>query len=108
MRRLAPLLLIPLLVALVTTAAAPAYAAAVTITPGTVWTDTSGNVIQAHGEGITKVGTTYYWLGEDKTSGSPFQNVKCYSSTDLSHWSFVANVLTRQSSGDLGPNRIVE
>jgi len=88
--------------------AVPASAAAVTITPGAVWNDSSGNVIQAHGEGITKVGSTYYWLGEDKTGGSPFQNVKCYSSTDLSHWTFVANVLTRQSSGDLGPNRIVE
>ncbi|GIH15554.1 glycoside hydrolase [Rugosimonospora africana] len=88
--------------------ARPAYAAPVTITPGTVWTDTSGKTIQAHGEGITKVGNTYYWLGEDKTSGSPFQNIKCYSSTDLSHWTFVANVLSRQSSGDLGPNRVVE
>jgi hypothetical protein len=86
----------------------PAYAAAVTITPGAVWTDTGGGVIQAHGEGVTKVGDTYYWLGEDKTNGSAFQNVKCYSSSDLKTWRFVANVLTRQSSGDLGPNRIVE
>ncbi|HTJ36445.1 MAG TPA: ricin-type beta-trefoil lectin domain protein [Dactylosporangium sp.] len=86
----------------------PAYAATVTVTPGAVWTDTGGNVIQAHGEGVTKVGDTYYWLGEDKTSGSAFQNVRCYSSTDLKTWRFVANVLTRQSSGDLGPNRIVE
>jgi hypothetical protein len=88
--------------------ASPAYAASVTITPGAVWNDTSGNVIQAHGEGITKVGATYYWLGEDKTNGSPFQNIKCYSSTDLKNWTFVRNVLTRQSSGDLGPNRVVE
>jgi hypothetical protein len=88
--------------------AQPGYAAQVTITPGTVWTDTSGNTIQAHGEGITKVGNTYYWLGEDKTNGSPFQNIKCYSSTDLRTWTFVANVLTRQASGDLGPNRVVE
>jgi hypothetical protein len=102
-------LLLPLfaLLALVLSAQT-ANAAPVTITPGTVWNDTSGNVIQAHGEGITKVGSTYYWLGEDKTNGSPFQNVKCYSSTDLKNWTFVRNVLTRQSSGDLGPNRIVE
>lgn len=80
----------------------------VTITPGSVWNDTQGNVIQAHGEGIIKVGTTYYWLGEDKTNGSAFQNVKCYSSTDLAHWAFVNNVLTRQASGDLGPNRVIE
>ena len=85
-----------------------AQAASVTITPGAVWKDNSGNVIQAHGGGFTKVGNTYYWFGEDKTNGSPFQNVKCYSSTDLKSWTFVRNVLTEQSSGDLGPNRIVE
>jgi hypothetical protein len=105
MKKLLALLLIPLMLGLI---AQPAYAASVTITPGAVWTDTSGNTIQAHGEGIIKVGTTYYWLGEDKTSGALFQNVKCYSSTDLKNWTFVRNVLTRQSSGDLGPNRIVE
>jgi hypothetical protein len=103
------LMLLPLAAMLVLGLAVPsAYAAAATISPGTVWTDTTGSSIQAHGEGITKVGSTYYWLGEDKTAGSPFQNVKCYSSTDLKSWKFVADVLTRQSSGDLGPNRIVE
>lgn len=81
---------------------------AVTITPGTVWNDTQGNVIQAHGEGIIAVDGKYYWLGEDKTNGAAFQNVKCYSSTDLKNWTFVSNVLTRQTSGDLGPNRIIE
>jgi len=81
---------------------------AVTITPGSVWKDTQGNVIQAHGEGIIEVGGTYYWLGEDKTNGSAFQNVKCYSSSDLGNWTFVSNVLTRQASGDLGPNRVIE
>lgn len=85
-----------------------ASAATVTSYPGAVAYDTSGNVIQAHGEGIIKVGSTYYWLGEDKTAGSPFQNIKCYSSTDFKNWTFVRNVLTRQSSGDLGPNRVVE
>ncbi len=96
------------MLALLSPSIAPALAASVTITPGAVWNDTQGNVIQAHGEGIIKVGSTYYWLGEDKTNGSPFQNIKCYSSTDLKNWTFVNNVLTRQSSGDLGPNRVVE
>ena len=86
----------------------PAFAAVVTITPGGIWNDTSGTRIQAHGGGLTKVGSTYYWFGEDKTNGSNFQNVKCYSSTDLKTWTFVNNVLTLQGSGDLGPNRIVE
>jgi hypothetical protein len=80
----------------------------VTITPGSVWNDTQGNVIQAHGEGIIEVDGKYYWLGEDKTNGSAFQNVKCYSSSDLKNWTFVNNVLTRQASGDLGPNRVIE
>jgi hypothetical protein len=102
-------LLVPLFALLALGLATQAASAApVAITPGTVWHDTSGNVIQAHGEGIIEVGSTFYWLGEDKTNGSPFQNIKCYSSTDLKNWTFVSNVLTRQSSGDLGPNRIVE
>jgi hypothetical protein len=89
-----------------------AVAASVTITPGTAWKDTAGNPIQAHGGGLIKVAGTYYWFGEDKTGESkgksPFLNVPCYSSTDLAHWTFVANVLTRQPSGELGPNRIIE
>jgi hypothetical protein len=82
--------------------------ATVTIVPGSVWNDTQGKVIQAHGEGVIKVADTYYWLGEDKTNGAPFQNINCYSSTDLKNWTFVNNVLKRQGSGDLGPNRIIE
>jgi hypothetical protein len=96
------------LVAVFAVAVVPALAAVVTITPGAVWNDTQSHVIQAHGHGILKVGSTYYWFGEDKTNGSPFQNIKCYSSTDLKTWTFVNNVLTLQASGDLGPNRIVE
>jgi len=78
------------------------------IRPGEVWLDTSGHVIQAHGAGLIRVDDTWYWFGEDKTNGAVFQNVRCYSSTDLAHWTFRANSLTRQSSGDLGPNRIIE
>lgn len=89
-----------------------ASAATVAITPGTAWKDTSGNPIQAHGGGMIKVGSTYYWLGEDKTGESngntPFLDVPCYSSTDLAHWTFVRDVLTAQKSGDLGPGHIVE
>lgn len=89
-----------------------ALAASVTITPAGTWNDNRGVLIQAHGGGMIKVGSTYYWFGEDKTGESSgnafFQNVPCYSSTDLLHWTFVNNVLTQQASGDLGPNRIIE
>jgi Cellulose binding domain/Ricin-type beta-trefoil lectin domain/Glycosyl hydrolases family 43 len=47
-------------------------------------------------------------VGEDKTAGSTFTAVACYSSTDLVHWTRQVNALSRQASGDLGPNRIVE
>jgi hypothetical protein len=92
--------------------AKPAYAASVNITPAGTWDDNNGTYIEAHGGGITKVGSTYYWFGEDKTGESSgdthFQNVPCYSSTDLAHWTFVNDVLKEQANGDLGPGRIVE
>lgn len=92
--------------------ATPALAYSVTITPGATQTDQNGNQLQMHGLGIIKVGSTYYGFGEDKTGESAantsFQNIPCYSSTDLGSWSFVREALTRQSTGDLGPSRIVE
>jgi hypothetical protein len=51
---------------------------------------------------------TYYMVGEDKSGGHSFSNVNCYASTDLVQWTLVGAVLTRQASGDLGPNRVVE
>jgi hypothetical protein len=84
-----------------------AQAAAVTLTPGTQWTDSSGNRLQAHGAGVFKVGSTYYLVGEDKSAGSTFTAVACYSSTDLAHWTRQANALS-QGSGDLAAGRIVE
>jgi hypothetical protein len=47
-------------------------------------------------------------IGEDKTEGTAFQNINCYSSTNLVEWNFERALLTRQSSGDLGPSRVVE
>ena len=86
----------------------PAEAATATVVPGTMWTDTAGNRLQAHGAGLFTVGSTYYMVGEDKVAGSTFTAVACYSSTDLVHWTRQANALSRQGSGDLGPGRIVE
>lgn len=47
-------------------------------------------------------------IGEDKTDGTYFQNVNCYSSSDLVQWSYVGALLSRTDSGDLGPERVVE
>ncbi len=100
--------------------ATSASAAPVTIVPGESWRATGGSVIQAHGGGMIKVGATYYWIGEDRANVTaidawdpsnytpPFRNISCYSSTDLKNWSFAGNLLSLQSSGDLGPDRVVE
>jgi beta-xylosidase len=91
---------------------APAQAATAQFTPGQRWTDTSGATLQMHGLGIVKVGSTWYGFGEDKTGENSandyFQDVPCYSSTDLSHWTLRGRALNKQSAGDLGPKRIVE
>ena len=57
----------------------------------------------------SEVDGTYYMIGEDKTDGTYFQNVNCYSSTNLVEWTYRGALLSRTSeAGDLGPNRIVE
>src|SRR3954465_6642459 len=98
----------PIATVLALLSSTPARAATATITPATAWTDTAGNRLQAHGVGIFSVGSTYYMVGEDKVAGSIFTAVACYSSSDLVHWTRQVNALSRQSSGDLGPGRIVE
>jgi hypothetical protein len=77
-------------------------AAPVTITNDTQFRDTSGNIIHAHGGGMIKVGSTYYWFGECRQSGGYlFDSVKCYSSTDMKNWTFVRNALSRTSAAEL-------
>ncbi|RKK79571.1 hypothetical protein BFJ68_g16239 [Fusarium oxysporum] len=78
------------------------------IYPGATWTADNGQHIQAHGGGIITVGERYYWHGEDKTEGTNFRNINCYSSTNLVEWHYEGAALTRQESGDLGPERVVE
>ncbi|EPS34315.1 hypothetical protein POX_a00712 [Penicillium oxalicum] len=83
--------------------------ASLEIVPGATWTAGGTNQhVQAHGGGIIEVGGVYYWIGENKLDGSAFQSVNCYSSTNLVEWNFVGELLSRQGSGDLGPNRVVE
>ncbi|KAL9112759.1 MAG: hypothetical protein Q9227_003062 [Pyrenula ochraceoflavens] len=83
--------------------------ASLQVISGATWTASGKNQhVQAHGGGIINVGGTYYWVGENKLGGSAFQSINCYSSTDLVRWTFVGTPLTLQSSGDLGPNRVVE
>ncbi|MFF7467530.1 RICIN domain-containing protein [Streptomyces sp. NPDC008092] len=83
-------------------AAGPAAAAAQTVTNGTQFTDTSGNIVHAHGGGVIKVGSYYYWFGEDRNSDNTFKSVDAYRSTDLKTWEFRNHVLTQSSATELG------
>ena len=68
------------------------------VRPGSVWTDTRGNVIQSHGGGILRVGNVYYWFGECRLDNKASPAVRCYWSTDLKNWTFCGTVLSTQSS----------
>ena len=56
--------------------------------PGKLWFDTDGNIINAHGGGIVRIGDTWYWYGEHKSeeSNNALVGVMCYSSKDLYNW----------------------
>ncbi|MCZ0986188.1 RICIN domain-containing protein [Streptomyces diastatochromogenes] len=81
--------------------AGPAQAAPQTITNGTQFTDTSGNPVHAHGGGAIKVGSYYYWFGEDRNSDNTFRSVDAYRSTDLKSWEFRGRVLSQSSATEL-------
>ncbi|KIP09092.1 carbohydrate-binding module family 35 protein [Phlebiopsis gigantea 11061_1 CR5-6] len=86
-----------------------ARAQAQPIVSGAAWADTSGNPIQAHGAGILKVGSTFYWLGEDKSLNSAlFHAVSCYSSPDLVHWTRQNDALTPLAGTIISSSDIVE
>ncbi|KAJ3016070.1 hypothetical protein NUW54_g888 [Trametes sanguinea] len=79
------------------------------IVPGAPWKDTSGNAIQAHGAGILKVGSTFYWFGEDKSHNSAlFKAVSCYSSTDLVNWARQNDALSPISGTMISTSNVVE
>jgi hypothetical protein len=85
---------------------APAQAAPVTITNGVQFTDTSGAGVHAHGGGVLKVGSYWYWFGENRNADDTFRAVSVYRSTDLRTWEFRNNVLTSSSASELGSAKI--
>jgi len=95
------LLVTALLVLAATGYAAPAVAAPVTVTNGTQFRDTAGGVVHAHGGGVIKVGSYYYWFGENRNANNTFRAVSAYRSTDLVSWEFRGNVLTQSSHAEL-------
>ncbi|MEU6177087.1 RICIN domain-containing protein [Streptomyces coeruleorubidus] len=86
--------------------AGPAQAAPQTITNGTQFKDTSGNPVHAHGGGVIKVGSYYYWFGEHRNADNTFRYVDAYRSTDLKNWEFRNHVLTEASDPELATANI--
>jgi hypothetical protein len=68
------------------------------IVSGTPWSDTDGNIIEAHSGGILQVGGNYYWYGENHRLDLGNQiGISCYSSKDLYHWKNEGVVLPKES-----------
>ena len=97
---------------------------ALTIKPGSKWTDTDNKPINAHGGGILYYGDTYYFYGEIKRGPTwlvPYQSwecyrvlaggISCYSSKDLVNWKNEGIALrstTGDSSSDLDTSKVIE
>ncbi len=85
---------------------------------GVPWLDTAGNLLNAHGIGILKVGSTYYMVGEKRTDkndatcgGNPedlFVGINMYSSTDLTSWTYVGTPIVPDSGSLLSSSLIGE
>jgi len=69
-------------------------------TDGTVWKDTNGIKIQAHGGQVQWLENEgkWYWYGEDHTKGYRSNGISAYSSSDLYNWTFEGYVMRTVSS----------
>jgi len=75
--------------------------------PAKPWTDTKGNLIQAHGGQVQKLTfkdketgesvTKWWWVGEDKSKGA-HGGICAYSSDDLYNWQFEGVVMRNVNS----------
>jgi hypothetical protein len=76
------------------------------LTSVTVTNGTQFGGVHAHGGGVIKVGSYYYWFGENRNADDTFNAVSVYRSTDLQNWEFRNNVLTRSSAAELASAKI--
>ncbi|MFF7266537.1 RICIN domain-containing protein [Streptomyces sp. NPDC008159] len=86
--------------------AGPAQAAPQSVPNGVQFTDSGGNPVHAHGGGVLKVGSYYYWFGEHRNPDNTFKYVSAYRSTDLKNWEFRNNVLTQATDPELATANI--
>jgi hypothetical protein len=74
------------------------------IVSGEQWFDNRGQLVQAHGGNVLRVGDTFYWFGEDRSRSNDrrLQYAACYSSKDLINWTFRRQVLQLADPENLG------
>lgn len=82
---------------------------------GTLWLDTDGRGIQAHGGCILPYNGEFYWYGENKDIDThnrsvDFVGFSCYKSRDLLHWENCGLVLAavNEPGHDLNPANVCE
>lgn len=95
------------------------------ISQASVWNDTDGNAINAHGGGFLHYDNRYYWYGEYKGDStyrlkkvttwecyrSDAGGISCYSSTNLTDWKFEGIALpsvSSDSTSDLHFSKVIE
>lgn len=80
----------------------PAHAAAVTLPTNPMdLPGTNGDPVDAHGGGVIKVGSDYYWFGENRNDDNTFKAVSVYKSSDLKTWDWVGDALNQKSDPEL-------
>lgn len=101
-----------LMLSLLLMAVVPMAAQETTIRPGAVWPDDRGIHINAHGGGVLCHDGTYYWYGEHKAerTSAALVGINCYSSTDLTHWTYrgVALPVSDEAGSDLERGCVME
>lgn len=79
------------------------------INSGVQWFDQNNKPVSAHGAGILKENDTYYMFGEfNRDDSNAFNGFSCYSSKNLSDWTFENVVLPVQKKGKLAADRVGE
>jgi hypothetical protein len=77
------------------------FADDINVSNGIQFTDINGDIIHAHGGGMIKYDSNYYWYGEYRDSDNKFLGVRCYKSTDLKNWELRGEVLSPDSDDEL-------
>jgi len=113
-----------LFISMVLTAIAQKKVAIPPLPNGTVWTDTQGKPINAHGGGMLLHNGVYYWFGEIKKGNTwlvpnqpwedyrvPAGGISCYSSTNLKDWKNEGVALPSvkgSTAHDLDTSKVIE